>query len=175
MAPWTRTVPGHGSTFVMRLPPAPALQRVEPAAVPVVSSALQRKQQLLIVDDNIDAANGLALLAQLSGYVTYVANDGLAAIEMAESVRPDAIVMDLGLPKMSGLEAARWVREQPWGKNLALIAVTGWGQEDDRRRSREAGFDVHLTKPVDSTELLGHLQRLSPEPKARPKPHAVNL
>jgi PAS domain S-box-containing protein len=153
--------PGQGSTFVMKLPPAPAAPRVEPVAVPTVSPALQEKQQLLIVDDNVDAANGLALLAQLSGYVTYVANDGLAAIELAASVRPDAIVMDLGLPKMSGLEAARWIRQQQWGRDLALIAVTGWGQEEDRRRSKEAGFDVHLTKPVDSTELLGHLQRLS--------------
>jgi PAS domain S-box-containing protein len=153
--------PGQGSTFVMRLPPAPAVQRIEPVAVPAPSPALQEKQQLLIVDDNVDAANGLALLAQLSGYVTYVANDGLAAIELAASVRPNAIVMDLGLPKMSGLEAARWIRQQKWGRELALIAVTGWGQEEDRRRSKEAGFDVHLTKPVDSDELLGHLQRLS--------------
>lgn len=66
--------------------------------------------------------------------------------------------MDLGMPRMSGFEAARWVRQQPWGKDTVLIAVTGWGQDEDRRKSREAGFDVHLTKPVDSAELLNELQ-----------------
>jgi PAS domain S-box-containing protein len=151
--------PGAGSVFTVKLPAA-----VE--AVPTESRALaenvlpmfQRRHQLLIVDDNLDAANSLAILAQFSGYVTHIANDGLAAIEMAELVRPEAIIMDLGMPRMSGFEAARWVRQQPWGKDTVLIAVTGWGQDEDRRKSREAGFDVHLTKPVDSAELLNELQ-----------------
>ena len=154
------------SDFLREIPgPAGPLEALldlpagEPRAVnETVLPIFQRKHQLLIVDDNLDAANSLAILAQLSGYVTHIANDGLAAIEMAEIVRPEAIIMDLGMPKMSGFEAARWVRQQPWGKDTVLIAVTGWGQDEDRRKSREAGFDVHLTKPVDSTELLNHLQ-----------------
>jgi PAS domain S-box-containing protein len=155
---------GRGSEFTVRLPSAVEAGAGEPAAVnETVLPIFQRKHQLLIVDDNLDAANSLAILAQLSGYVTHIANDGLAAIEMAEIVRPEAIIMDLGMPKMSGFEAARWVRQQPWGKDTVLIAVTGWGQDEDRRKSREAGFDVHLTKPVDSTELLNHLQRADEE------------
>jgi PAS domain S-box-containing protein len=152
--------PGRGSTFTVALPAAPAQAPAELRAVSDnVLPIFQRRHQLLIVDDNLDAANSLAILTQLAGYVTHLAADGLAAIEMAELVRPEAIVMDLGMPRMSGFEAARWVRQQPWGKDTVLIAVTGWGQEDDRRRSREAGFDVHLTKPVDSAELLKHLQQ----------------
>lgn len=155
---------GRGSTFTVRLPAAPAVAPAEPRAVAEnVLPIFQRRHQLLIVDDNLDAANSLAILTQLAGYVTHLAADGLAAIEMAELVRPEAIVMDLGMPRMSGFEAARWVRQQPWGKDTVLIAVTGWGQDEDRRRSREAGFDVHLTKPVDSAELLKQLQRLTAE------------
>jgi len=150
---------GKGSVFTVRLPAAVDAEAVEsPALAENIAPIFQRRHQLLIVDDNLDAANSLAILAQMSGYVTHIANDGLAAIEMAELIRPEAIIMDLGMPRMSGFEAARWVRQQPWGKQTVLIAVTGWGQEEDRRRSREAGFDVHLTKPVDSTELLNELQ-----------------
>ena len=159
---------GRGSTFVVRLPAAVEVRSTEPRAVSEkVLPIFQRRHQLLIVDDNLDAANSLAILAQLAGYVTHLAADGLAAIEMAELVRPEAIIMDLGMPKMSGFEAARWVRQQPWGKDTVLIAVTGWGQEEDRRRSREAGFDVHLTKPVDSDVLLNHLQQQATSSQAK--------
>ncbi len=151
---------GAGSVFTVRLPSAVEVIAGESRALAQnVLPMFQRRHQLLIVDDNLDAANSLAILAQFSGYVTHIANDGLAAIEMAELVRPEAIIMDLGMPRMSGFEAARWVRQQPWGKDTVLIAVTGWGQEEDRRKSREAGFDVHLTKPVDSTQLLNELQQ----------------
>lgn len=151
---------GKGSVFTVKLPAAVESVAGESRALADnVLPIFQRRHQLLIVDDNLDAANSLAILAQLSGYVTHIANDGLAAIEMAEIVRPEAIIMDLGMPRMSGFEAARWVRQQPWGKDTVLIAVTGWGQDEDRRRSREAGFDVHLTKPVDSGELLNQLQQ----------------
>jgi PAS domain S-box-containing protein len=166
---------GRGSTFTVRLPAAAALSSNEPRAVAEnVLPIFQRRHQLLIVDDNLDAANSLAILAQLAGYVTHIAGDGLAAIEMAELVRPEAIVMDLGMPRMSGFEAARWVRQQPWGKDTVIIAVTGWGQEEDRRRSREAGFDVHLTKPVDSSALLNHLQQHSPNPKPQASRDSVS-
>ncbi|HEU4652623.1 MAG TPA: ATP-binding protein, partial [Steroidobacteraceae bacterium] len=153
---------GRGSEFTVSMPlshSAPATH--DGAALENVAPMFQRRQQLLIVDDNLDAANSLATLLQLSGYVTHIANDGLAAIEMADLIRPEAIIMDLGMPRMTGHEAARWVRQQPWGSQTVLIAATGWGQEEDRRRSREAGFDVHLTKPVDSTTLLHELQQRS--------------
>src|SRR5690606_2792858 len=158
---------GSGSVFTVRLPMAAEAAPSEPRAVAEnVLPIFHRKHQLLIVDDNMDAANSLAIIAQMSGFVTHIANDGLAAIEMADLVRPEGIIMDLGMPKMSGYEAARWVRQQPWGKDTVLIAVTGWGQEEDRRRSREAGFDVHLTKPVDSAELLNHLHQRRIDPGA---------
>ena len=108
---------------------------------------------VLIVDDNLDAANSLAALLQLSGYVTHLAHDGLAALEIAEIVRPGVIILDIGMPKMNGHEAARRIRQQPWGKDTLLVAVSGWGQPEDRRRSREAGFHTHLTKPVDADQV----------------------
>ncbi|MCC6173303.1 MAG: response regulator, partial [Gammaproteobacteria bacterium] len=144
--------PGRGSEFTLRLPRA--AQDHATAAGPrpspdrVVAPG-DRCRRLLIVDDNVDAADSLAQMLRLAGFETRVAYDGRTAIEIAELMRPDAVLLDLGLPLMSGHDVARRLRGQPWGHDLRLIAVTGWGQEDDRARSRDAGFDEHLTKPVD--------------------------
>ncbi len=106
-----------------------------------------------MVDDNRDSAESLADLLQLTGNETHTARDGVEAVEAAATFRPDVVLLDIGLPKMNGYEAARKIREQPWGKGMVLVALTGWGQDDDRRKSKKAGFDGHLVKPVDLATL----------------------
>jgi CheY-like chemotaxis protein/two-component sensor histidine kinase len=117
--------------------------------------------RVLIVDDNVDAADSLALFLKIAGYQTRVAYDGRTAVEMAEILKPDVVLLDLGLPYLNGHEVARRLRALPWGRNARLIALTGWGQEDDVRRSRQSGFDEHLTKPVDPEVLIQHIIRLT--------------
>jgi CheY-like chemotaxis protein len=102
-----------------------------------------------VVDDNEDAAESLAELLQLTGNETHIANDGASALEAAEKLRPDIIFLDIGLPRMDGHAVARAIRAEPWGARIRLVALTGWGQPEDRLRSDEAGFDRHLVKPVD--------------------------
>ena len=88
-------------------------------------------------------------------------SDGLEAVQKAEELRPDLILLDIGLPRLNGIEAARRIREQPWGKNMTLVALTGWGQDEDRQRSREAGFDGHMVKPVEYDALMKLLASMS--------------
>ena len=157
---------GRGSEFTVRLPtaaeaaeapPAPRLAP-EPTTVP---------RRVLIVDDSEDGAESLAMLLQLAGHETWRAHDGLEAIKAAERVRPDVVLLDIGLPGMNGYEACRSIRKEPWGKDLVLVALTGWGQEEDRLESREAGFDAHLVKPVDVDQLLEFLACLPPTTQVR--------
>jgi CheY-like chemotaxis protein len=112
------------------------------------------KRRLLIVDDLKDNADSLAVLMELKGHEVHTAYDGEEAIAAAQQFKPDVVLLDIGMPKMNGYEACRSLREQSWGKGMFLIAVTGWGQEDDFRRTEEAGFDHHMVKPVDPAELL---------------------
>jgi len=143
---------GHGSEFVVRLPivveadtqpPLPSIP--EPAVTPL---------RILIVDDNRDSADMLATLLKFSGHETHTAHDGMAAVEAATRLDPDVILLDIGLPQLNGYEAARRIREQNSGKGRpVLVALTGWGQDEDRRRSEEAGFDAHVVKPVDDVRL----------------------
>ena len=153
--------PGLGSEFTVRLPRAgevPAL--TAPVAAPEKITALGASDvRVLIVDDNVDAATSLSYVLALAGYQTALAHDGNHALELAESLRPSVVLLDIGLPGMSGHEVARRLRETPWGRNLRLIAVTGWGNERDRAKSLEAGFDAHLTKPIDPEMLLEHIAR----------------
>lgn len=116
--------------------------------------------RILIVDDNRDAAEALAMLLEFRGHQTHSAHDGQEAVEMASRVRPDVIVLDLGLPVMNGYEAARRIREQQDDTPPLLIALTGWGQEEHRQRTREAGFDAHVVKPVDDQVLMTTISRL---------------
>jgi PAS domain S-box-containing protein len=146
---------GRGTEFVVRLPLAATVAAAAPGNVVPLFGGTRRR--VLVVDDNEDAAESLATLLRLSGHSVQVAYDGAGAIALAETAHPDVVVLDLGMPRMSGFEVARWLRRQPWGAGIRLIAVTGWGQEEDRRRSREAGFDRHLTKPVDPDDLLAEL------------------
>ena len=117
--------------------------------------------RILIVDDNQDGADSLGMMLKIMGNHTATAYDGQTGVEVAERFRPDVVLLDIGMPKLNGYEACQRIREQPWGKSVILIAVTGWGQEEDRRRSHEAGFDHHMVKPVNPTalmKLLGDLQ-----------------
>ena len=116
--------------------------------------------RILVVDDNRDSAASLALLLNATGHEACTAYDGLEAIATAQQFRPDVVLLDIGLPKLNGYEACRRIREQPWGTDMVLIALTGWGQEDDRQQSREAGFNAHLVKPVDLAALQAMLATL---------------
>jgi CheY-like chemotaxis protein len=113
------------------------------------------------VDDSDDGAESLSLLLQVSGYETHKAYDGVEAVEAAERLKPDAILLDIGLPRLNGYEACRQIRHQPWGARVVLVALTGWGMEEDRDKSRDAGFDHHLVKPVDTAVLLKLLGTLT--------------
>src|SRR5205823_1726991 len=112
------------------------------------------KYRILVVDDNRDGADSLARMLRLMGHEIYTAYDGHQAVEMADSQRPEIVLLDIGMPKLNGHDAARLIRQQPWGKNMLLIALTGWGREEDRRQTEEAGFNHHLVKPVDARTLL---------------------
>jgi CheY-like chemotaxis protein len=114
-----------------------------------------------VVDDNRDSADSLAMLLRLTGNDVHTAHDGLEALEAAAKVRPDMILLDIGLPKLNGYEAARRIREQSWGKSIVLVACTGWGQEEDRRRSEAAGFNAHMVKPVELDGLMKLLAKLN--------------
>ncbi|MGH7725634.1 MAG: hybrid sensor histidine kinase/response regulator [Candidatus Eiseniibacteriota bacterium] len=150
---------GRGSEFVVRLPlEIPALPAAEAPRVLVEKRAAPRR--ILVVDDNQDSAASLALLLSVTGEETLMAHDGMAAVEAAEQFRPGVVLLDLGLPRLNGFDAARSIREQPWGKDMILIALTGWGQEEDRRKSQAAGFDAHLVKPVDYDALMKLLASL---------------
>jgi two-component system, chemotaxis family, CheB/CheR fusion protein len=155
---------GLGSEFVVQLPmatagddaPGPAAdKRGETAAV-------HARRRILVVDDNRDAAESLAQLFQLSGHETHLAHDGLEAVEAAAIFRPDFVLLDIGLPKLNGYDAARRMRAMEWGKDMVMVALTGWGQDEDRQKSAGAGFDAHLVKPVDPETLMKLLADLSP-------------
>lgn len=150
--------PGRGSEFVVRLPLG--LEVREPVSPGVLKSTPAVRRRVLIVDDNKDAAEWLATLLNLSGHETHVAHDGVEAVNLAERILPDAVLLDIGLPRVDGYEVCRRIRQQPWGKRLVIVALTGWGQEEDRQKSREAGFNTHLVKPVNDeviTDLLASL------------------
>ena len=124
----------------------------QPTAAP--SSPHRSALRILIVDDNEDGAESLAMMLGILGNETRSAYDGDEAVKAAEEFRPDVLLLDIGLPKRNGYEACRDIRKQPWGKDMVIIAQTGWGSEEDRRRTREAGFDHHLVKPVDPQDLI---------------------
>jgi signal transduction histidine kinase/ActR/RegA family two-component response regulator len=155
--------PRRGTEFRVLLPRVaehPAMQDslVDATKVSVLGA---NNIRVLIVDDNVDAADSLALFLKITGYQTRVAYDGRTAVEMAEILKPAVVLLDLGLPYLSGHEVARRLRALPWGRTARLIALTGWGQEEDVRRSRQSGFDEHLTKPVDPEVLIQHIIRLT--------------
>lgn len=181
---------GKGSEFIVHFPlvtaapqpspgsaEAPATASLEPAAAlaappsgaPTGAPAGTPPREvlplrILVVDDNVDSAESLAMLLRIEGHQTSVAFDGVAAVETALKEQPDVVLLDIGLPNLNGYEAAQRIRSATPGARLHLVALTGWGQEDDRRRSRESGFDHHLVKPVDAEELLALLNQLERRP-----------
>jgi CheY-like chemotaxis protein len=147
---------GTGSEFIVRLPAAQLPLRPvepEPGEEDIESGACYR---ILVVDDNVDSALSLTLMLKMMGHETHMVHDGLSAIHAAASYLPDVILLDIGLPELSGYEVCRRIREEPWGKSMVIIAQTGWGQDEDRRKSKETGFSFHLVKPIDPI-VLGKL------------------
>ncbi|GAA4452639.1 hypothetical protein GCM10023189_16340 [Nibrella saemangeumensis] len=112
------------------------------------------RQRILVIDDNRDSARTLAMLLKIKGHDVYERYSGADGIAATESLQPDVVVLDISMPEMDGYQTCRLIRQQPWGKNLYLIALSGYSYEDDRLRSGEAGFDAHLVKPVDLEELI---------------------
>ncbi|HET8947048.1 MAG TPA: PAS domain S-box protein, partial [Candidatus Polarisedimenticolia bacterium] len=152
--------PGHGSEFIARLPVAPPDAAETPAPRPRVERKVPARGRVLVADDNQDAAASLSTLLDILGYETRTASDGEAAVQAAEQFRPAVALLDIGMPKTNGYDVARHIRRQEWGKDIVLMAVTGWGQQEDRRRTLEAGFDHHLVKPVDPDLLASLLASL---------------
>jgi PAS domain S-box-containing protein len=144
--------PGQGSEFVVRLP-ASETRPLAPVAATVAPAAPSPGLRIVVVDDNKDAADSLAMLLEFDGHDVLTANDGLAGLDLAFDVVPDVMMLDIGLPRLSGYEVARRIRQDPRGSKVLLVAVSGWGQEKDKAEAVAAGFDHHLTKPVDF-ELL---------------------
>jgi PAS domain S-box-containing protein len=154
---------GRGSEFIVRLP-----QRVlAPVAAPVVeethgaaNAQVLRRARVLVADDNRDAAESLAMVLRFAGYEPSIAFSGAEALEIAARERPSAAIIDIGMPGMSGHEVARRMRLEAWGRNAVLIALTGWGQDQDKQAAKAAGFDEHLTKPLDPDAVERVLDRL---------------
>lgn len=151
---------GQGTEFMVRLP-----ADTEPVPPPHVAMSGERKpsaagRRILVVDDNFDSAESLSILLGYDGHDVRMAHDGPEAIESAAAFRPSVIFLDIGLPLLNGYEVAQRIREEPWGKDIVIIALTGWGQEEDRQRSRESGINIHIAKPVDPPELIKRLDEI---------------
>jgi CheY-like chemotaxis protein/two-component sensor histidine kinase len=144
---------GLGSEFIIRLPAVCSGVRHERKDGEGRPVGPMPRHRILVVDDNEDAATSLAIMLKIMGNDVRTAHDGEEGIAAAAAYRPDVIVLDIGMPRLNGFDACRRIREQPWGRGTVIVALTGWGQEDDRRRSHEAGFDHHLVKPVEPAVL----------------------
>jgi PAS domain S-box-containing protein len=145
--------PGEGSEFVVRLPVLLAPTDAHGPQPNAASTTVTPRRRILVVDDNRDTAISLATVLNILGHRTQVAFDGLEALEAARDFQPDVVLLDIGMPKLNGHDTARRLRQEPWGREIVLVAVTGWGQDDDRQRSQESGFSFHLVKPVDPAAL----------------------
>jgi PAS domain S-box-containing protein len=142
-----------GSEFVVRLPIFGQPPQQPPPSSDGPRATALSECRILVVDDNKDTADSLGMLLQLKGNDIRTAHDGLEAVEIAEAFHPELVLLDIGLPKLNGYEVARRIRQQPWGRDVILVALTGWGQDEDRRRSQEAGFNFHIVKPVELAAL----------------------
>jgi signal transduction histidine kinase len=155
--------PNQGSEFLIRLPLRVRQTReiMKSGITPLAhANGSKRGHRILLADDNRDALDSLATLLQCDGHEVHTAGDGAEALAVAAECRPNVVLLDIGMPKLDGYEVARRIRAEPWGKSAVLIALTGWGQDEDRRRSREVGFDSHLVKPLDPEALSSLLARL---------------
>ena len=151
-----------GSTFVIRLPTLVDSSQRPQSKAEGLARMSPPSLRILVVDDNRDAADSLAMLLRTSGNDIRTAYDGAEAVQLANDFEPEVVLLDIGLPNMDGHEVAQRIRQEPWGRRTCLIAVTGWSDEADRARSRAAGFDHHLVKPLDTShlaQLLGSVER----------------
>jgi CheY-like chemotaxis protein/two-component sensor histidine kinase len=149
---------GRGSEFIVRLPIAartPIQERARSSDTSLPKDV--SKCRILIADDNRDGADSLAMLLNLMGHEVSTAYGGEQAIAAAETLRPEVVLLDIAMPRVNGYEVCRFIREQPWGRGVFLIAMTGWGQEEERRHTEEAGFNYHIVKPVDPAALMAVL------------------
>jgi signal transduction histidine kinase/ActR/RegA family two-component response regulator len=161
----------RGSTFTVHLPLLPSREE-EAGTGAVTSGPLSQRsvpRKVLIADDNADAAESLSILLQMGGHEVRTANDGLAAVTVTEQFHPDVVLLDIGMPELNGYEAAARIRALPHGQHILLLALTGWGQDADRQRAEEAGFDYHLIKPADP----GQLERILADTSVGEKPPAA--
>jgi len=148
---------GRGSEFVVRVPILVEKRKTPSEAAPLSPQQTPTPRRILVVDDSEDSAASLAMLLTIMGNETRTAHDGLEAVDAAERFRPEIVLLDIGLPRLNGYDVAPRIREQPWGKDLVLVAVSGWGQAEDRRKSKDAGFDLHMVKPVNLDGLMKQL------------------
>jgi CheY-like chemotaxis protein len=149
---------GKGCEFTIKLP----LEDAETVASDENESkpkAGAKRLRILVVDDNLDAQATLALYLGLQGNEVHTATDGLKAIAIAKSKRPQLIILDIGLPEMNGYDVCREIRQQSWGKRIVIVALSGWGQKEDKEKAIASGFDVHFTKPLDPAVLEDFLER----------------
>ena len=153
--------PGRGSKFTLRLPMPARIATEIPAAVPAPAAKAAAHLRVLVVDDNVDAAESLAALLDLAGHATRVAHDGNEALQAAHEFRPEIVFLDIGMPGKDGYEVAKELRSQPETQRAVLVALTGWGAKDDRARSKSAGFDHHLTKPAGLAAVEGLLSQMA--------------
>ena len=148
---------GKGSTFTIVLPLTQSAEK-ERAEEPIMSATPSVARRILVADDNVDALDSLAMLLEFAGHEVRKARDGEEAIECARAWQPDVMLLDIGMPKLTGYDVAQRVRAEPWGAGIKLVAISGWGQSEDVRRSRESGFDQHLVKPISFESLNGILE-----------------
>jgi signal transduction histidine kinase/ActR/RegA family two-component response regulator len=165
--------PGRGAQFTVTMPAVPALAAVVAAHDDPAQLDIRMRFRILVADDNLDAAESLGMMLRLMGNDVRTVRDGLQAVEEAGAFRPDLALLDIGMPLLNGYDAARRIREQRWGKEIVLVAVTGWGQEEDKRKAIEAGFDAHYTKPISPADLAALMNRLHTESAAQDKSAAA--
>ena len=134
---------------ILQAPVRTKMPLVDMPTPPADANTAVLSRRVLVVDDSPDSAEAMALLLRLKGHHVETAHDGEEALATAERFRPHAILLDLGMPKLNGFDVCRRIRQQPWGASVLMVAQTGWGQAQDRARTLEAGFDAHLTKPID--------------------------
>jgi CheY-like chemotaxis protein len=145
--------PNQGSDFLVRIPPDPAVPVAKPEAGGDDAKPRASSVRVLIADDNEDALRSLAMMLRAMGHEVHTARDGAEVLEAAAIIMPALILLDIGMPRMNGYDAARRIREQPWGRGITLVALTGWGLDEDKRLATEAGFDRHVVKPVEAPIL----------------------
>jgi CheY-like chemotaxis protein len=146
---------GKGSEFTIQLPRSVIVEpeAVAPSIAEVVSVTHGLRGKIVVADDNRDAADSLKMLLEFAGHDVFVAYNGQQALDLGAREHPQVFVLDVGMPDITGYEVARRIRQQAWGRGVLLLAVTGWGQDDDKEKAKAAGFDFHFTKPVNPEQV----------------------